>query len=239
MQDLSNKITGGTLTANEWNEVPSEIQNVIEGLGITLSDGDLNQLGKAISGYVANGTFYIDSGAANAYVLTTVGSKQTAPAYTTGFNIQFVAGNTNTTASTVNVGGLGVKSLKSSVGDLGANNITVGDLVEARFNGTDFILIGVDSQKVLPLTGGGVLHAGGRINQLRDSGAYTMPLANSVGANVILVVELPDTFKAETPTIDRDGSDLLRDGDGTDTDVEFAGATRLTFTSDATSEWSL
>ena len=47
-------------------EVPSEIQNIIETFGIALSSGDLNQLGKAISGYIANGTFYTDSGAADA-----------------------------------------------------------------------------------------------------------------------------------------------------------------------------
>lgn len=141
MQDLNDKVTGGTLTAAEWNQVPSEIQNVIEGLGISLSAGDLNQLGKAIAGYVANGTFYLDSGAADAYVLTTIGSKQNATVYTTGFNIQFIAGNANTGASTVNVGGLGVKSLKPSVGTLGADDISAGVLVEAFFDGTDFIII--------------------------------------------------------------------------------------------------
>ena len=81
MQDLNDKITGNSLTAPEWNEVPSEIQNIIEGLGITLSGGDLNQLGKAIAGYVANGSFYTDSGAADAYVLSVIGSKQALPAY--------------------------------------------------------------------------------------------------------------------------------------------------------------
>lgn len=112
MQDLNDKITGGTLTAAEWNEVPSEIQNVIEGLGITLSGGDLNQLGKAIAGYVANGTFYTDSGAVDAYVLTKIGSKQSLTAYTDGATFEFVAGNVNTGASTVNVAGLGVKNIK-------------------------------------------------------------------------------------------------------------------------------
>lgn len=143
MQDLNGKVTGGTLSADEWNEVPSEIQNVIEALNITLSGGDLNQLGKAIAGYVANGTFYIDSGGANAYVLTTVGSKQTATGYTTGFNIQFIAGNASTGASTVNVGGLGVKSLNSTSGALDAGAIVTGALVEAVFDGTDFIIIDV------------------------------------------------------------------------------------------------
>ncbi len=116
MQDLNDKITGNTLTAVEWNEVPSEIQNVIEGLGQTLTSGDLNQLGKAIAGYVSNGNFYTESGIADAYVLSVVGLKQRAPTYTNGFKITFIAGNTNTGASTVNVAGLGVKNIKLSGG---------------------------------------------------------------------------------------------------------------------------
>jgi hypothetical protein len=111
MQDLNDKVTGGVLTAVEWNEVPSEIQNVIEGLGIVLSSGDLNQLGKSIAGYVANGTFYTDSGIADAYVLSVVGSKQAATAYTDGFLVNFIAGNDNAGASTVNVASLGVKNI--------------------------------------------------------------------------------------------------------------------------------
>ena len=125
MQDLNDKVTGGTLTATEWNEVPSEIQNVIEALGITLSSGDLNQLGKAIAGYVANATFYTDSGAADAYVLTTIGSKQSLTAYTDGATFEFIAGNPGTGAATVNVAGLGVKNIKLSDGtDPAAGDIT-------------------------------------------------------------------------------------------------------------------
>jgi hypothetical protein len=118
MQDLNDKITGGTLTALEWNEVPSEIQNVIEGLGITLSSGDLNQLGKAIAGYVANGTFYTDSGAADAYVLTTIGSKQALTAYTDGAVFDFIAANPGTGgAATVNVAAIGPKNIKLADGN--------------------------------------------------------------------------------------------------------------------------
>lgn len=116
MQDLNDFITGSTLTAAQFVEIPSEIQNVIEGLGLTLSSGDLNQLGKAIAGYVSNGTFYTDSGIADAYVLTKIGLKQTATAYTDGFLVSFLAGNVNAGASTVNVAGLGVKNIKISDG---------------------------------------------------------------------------------------------------------------------------
>jgi len=142
MQDLNDKVLGGLLTAPEWNEVPSEIQNVIEALGLTLTSGDLNQLGKAIAGYVTNGTFYTDSGIANAYVLTKIGSKQTAPAYTDGFFISFLTGNTNTGASTINVAGLGVKNLKMVGGaNVPAGFIVAGELNKAHFDGTDFILL--------------------------------------------------------------------------------------------------
>jgi len=48
MQDLNGKIKGNKLTAAEWNEIPSEIQNVIEASGQTLSSGNLTQLRKAI-----------------------------------------------------------------------------------------------------------------------------------------------------------------------------------------------
>lgn len=113
MQDLNDKLTGGTLGADEWNQVPSEIQNVIESLGITLSAGDLNQLGKAIAGYVANGSFYTDSGAANAYVLSPVGLKKSPPAYADGMRAVFYAANGNTGASTVNISSIGVVDIRT------------------------------------------------------------------------------------------------------------------------------
>ena len=117
MQDLNDKVTGGTLGAAEWNQVPSELQNVIESLGIVLSSGDLNQLGKAIAGYVANGAFYTDGGVADAYSLSVVGSKQGPTEYTDGMLAVFRAGNVNTGASTVNVAGLGLKNIKRENGD--------------------------------------------------------------------------------------------------------------------------
>jgi len=51
MQDLNDKVKGSSLTATEWNEVPSEIQQAITDSGQTLSSGDLTQLSKAIGGY--------------------------------------------------------------------------------------------------------------------------------------------------------------------------------------------
>ena len=92
---------------------------------------------------------------------------------------------------------------------------------------------------VIPQTVSGTLTAGGRINQLRDSGAFTLPLANSVTADTILVVELPDRYNAQTPTVTRSGSDTITDRNGTDTVINFVGAAKLTLTSDGVSDWSL
>jgi len=157
MQSLTGKITGDSLTATEWNQLPAEVQNVITGLGITLASGDLNQLGKAIAGYVANGQFYTDSGAADAYVLSTVGSKQAPSAYTTGARFIFVPGNTNTGASTVNAGGLGVKNIKTRDGrDPAAGVIQANQGIVLEYDGTNAVIIGSvgteASAEILPFT---------------------------------------------------------------------------------------
>jgi hypothetical protein len=140
MQDLNDKVTGNVLTAAEWDEVASEIQNVIESTGITLSGADLNQLGKAIAAYAAGGDFYLDTGAADAYVLSTVGAKSAPPAYFNGMRIRFVAGNTNTGASTVNIAGLGVVSLKDANGvALLAGYLVAGESYGFWFDGVGFV----------------------------------------------------------------------------------------------------
>lgn len=111
MRDLNDKTTGNSLTADEWNDIPSEIQNVIEATEQTLSGADLNQLGKGIAQYAGNGDFYTDSGAADIYVLSVTDSKQAPQAYKDGMRCRWRPDNVNTGASTVNVAGLGVKNI--------------------------------------------------------------------------------------------------------------------------------
>lgn len=140
MQDLNDKINNGgatsqgQLSADEWNQIPSEIQNVIEGTGQVLSAGDLNQLGKSIADYSANSTFYTDGGIANAYVLTSIGLKESLTAYTDGSLVQFVASNDNTGSSTINVSGLGVTPLRTTNGDeLAPGVVVAGDIISAIY----------------------------------------------------------------------------------------------------------
>lgn len=125
MESLNTKITGGTLTAAEWNQPMSELQNIIEDTGQTLSAVDLNQLGKGLAHYVARGAFYTDSGAANAYVLSAIGNLQSIQSYEEGQSFAFIPDNPNAAGSnTINIVALGVKDLKDENGD----DLVEGDL---------------------------------------------------------------------------------------------------------------
>lgn len=125
MQDLNDKVTGSTLTAAEWNEVPSELQNPIVQTGQSLTSADLNQLGKAIAAYAGAGDFYTDNGSAGVITLLAVGTIQTPPAYRDGLSIRFIAGASNVGAVTIQLPGLGVIPLRDQ------NNVALvgGDIV--------------------------------------------------------------------------------------------------------------
>jgi hypothetical protein len=139
--DVVSKSTGDSYSAAELNQSTNELENSIESTGQTLSSGDVFQVGKTMANYVSHGDFYTDSGAASAYVLTVGSPKQTPTAYVAGFRARFIVGNTNTGASTVNAGALGVKDIKRPDGTATqAGDLTVGQLVILDYDGTDFIL---------------------------------------------------------------------------------------------------
>ena len=139
---------------------------------------------------------------------------------------------------------------RNSLGTDTVLNFVAAAYVELVSNGVDEWAVneraadgidGVDaSTGVLSYTVNGILVAGGVNNQLRDSGTFTMPLASSVPANTILVVELPQTYSAQTPTVIRGGTDFLEDdASSTHIDVDWLVAGKLTFTSNGVDKWSL
>lgn len=145
--DIVSKINGNTLSATEFNQIPTELEAGITASGQTPSDAILNQVPIFVSRFAAN-NFYIDSGAANAYVLTLAAS-MTNPVsvvvgqgYFVGMTIRFRAGNANTGASTVNVNSAGVKNLKKEDGttDLAAGDIPTTQDSVFRYDGTSFVL---------------------------------------------------------------------------------------------------
>ena len=143
--DIVSKINGNTCSATEFNQIPTELEALQTSSGQTSSDAILNQVSIATSRYAAN-NFYIDSGAADAYVLTLAASftnpVSATAGYFTGMTIRFRAGNANSGASTVNVNSAGVKNLKQPDGttDLAAGQISTTQDSVFRYNGTAFVL---------------------------------------------------------------------------------------------------
>lgn len=83
--------------------------------------------------------YKVDTGAANAYVITPAPA---ITAYTVGQIFSFKAVNANTTASTLNVNGLGAKTIKNAAAaDLVANDILAGQVVILEYDGTNFQML--------------------------------------------------------------------------------------------------
>ena len=185
MRDLAAQITGGNFTASEMNDIITELENIITGSGQSLSAGDLNQIQKAASIYASGGDYYTDSGAADAYVLSTVGSKLAPPAYFVGMIVRFRTSNANTGASTINVSSLGVKNIKKADGtnDPIAGDITTTSDTMLIYNGTSFVLFNLGSVEIdkihtdeiqVKTTSGDLIfynQAGTEIARMKDNGS--------------------------------------------------------------------
>jgi len=95
------------------------------------------------------------------------------------------------------------------------------------------------SNNALTLSGGGNLTAY-RVNILTDSSTYTFPAANSVPSGALLIVIKPDQYRTAQPTMQRAGSDLIRNVSGTDTSykLDYGYYTVRVFKSNGSNEWS-
>ena len=139
MRAVPVKIATDTYSADEFNELMSqELQNAVLDSGQTLTKFDLTQLGKAFAIYSAGGDFYTDGGSANTYTLSVIGPKQYPPHLFKGMKVSFIAGNTNTGASTVTPPGLGPVAIEYNGSALVANKIVSGEIIELVFNNATF-----------------------------------------------------------------------------------------------------
>lgn len=84
--------------------------------------------------------YKVDTGAPNAYVITPAPA---ITAYTTGQIFSFKAVNANTTTSTLNVNGLGVKTINKAGGAtaLASGDIAAGMVVLVEYDGTNFVML--------------------------------------------------------------------------------------------------
>lgn len=124
--------------SNGYYTSPTDIEPLTKALSADINDIDAaidNAFDKLPSeSELKRGTvtYAVDSGATNAYVIAL---PYTPSGYVDGLNINFRPTNTNTGASTVNVNGLGVKSIKRLDGStLSPGDITVGCPIAARYS---------------------------------------------------------------------------------------------------------
>lgn len=85
-----------------------------------------------------------DTGAANAYA---VALSPAATAYTAGMKVCFKAANSNTGSSTINVNAIGAKNIFSGGAALGGGEILANDMVELRYDGTQFQIVSSGNAK--------------------------------------------------------------------------------------------
>ena len=109
MQLLSNKNTGDTLTAAEWNQPMKEIENVITRNGGVLSGADLTQLTTGIERFASKATLKDVTGTTNAIVLTTPPPFTAETSLYQGLRIRFrLAASVVAGPVTINLDSLGV-----------------------------------------------------------------------------------------------------------------------------------
>ena len=101
-------------------------------------------------------------------------------AYSAGQMFGFVAVNTNTGATTINISGLGAKSIVTPLGTLNSGDIQTGDFYIIYYDGTNFQLLGVSTATV-NLSVSGVLTLSGTGVQMTSSGtgAWKMPVGTT------------------------------------------------------------
>jgi len=106
--------SGGTNIDALWlNTLLAEFRKVIDSAGVAESE-TLEDLLAEGAGRIASGAqFGVDSGAANAYVVTTSLNFVLPKAYFLGQRVTFEPGASNNSASTLNVNGVGVKALRA------------------------------------------------------------------------------------------------------------------------------
>lgn len=144
MQDFGAKTDnspppGGQLSAAEFNNLATENENAVSRSGQTLSGASDTQLAQSLFLHGVKSESFQDSGAANAYVATPISgaSGVLLPAdYAAmdGAVITFKASNSNTAASTLNIGQttgalLGAKAIRTQTDTA----ISSGDIVSGQY----------------------------------------------------------------------------------------------------------
>lgn len=193
-------------------------------------DGLLYGLSDTVTSWCGN-----SSGSADAYVLT---PSPAISAYTNGLTLSFAANFSNSGASTINLSGLGAKSVKNGAGSaLSSGDITSGNIVTVTYDTTAgyFILNTSNSFTTIAVSGAGTF------------GSVVSPILQGAGA---IAVKPSGTakwnFSATTGHLIPETNDNVTLGDSTHhvlsahiKSILVAAGQTLNFGSGASATWSL
>jgi hypothetical protein len=125
MKQIPTQTDGLTsLAAADFNQIPLETQTIITSSGQALDGNFTNQASRAIIDLGMNAGFYTDSGTANNIVLSNSNNPDPT-SLRDGIKVIFKSAATNTGATTINLSGLGAKSLLKENG----SNLSSGDII--------------------------------------------------------------------------------------------------------------
>lgn len=116
------------LHAQEYNAIPAESNNILNAVGVSADYSTNIQIVTSIEDMIMKGCLFVDSGSANTYVLSLPSPMPQPRNYFQGMIARFKAGNSCTGASSINISGRGVKSLKVYIQGSSRNTIA-GDIV--------------------------------------------------------------------------------------------------------------
>lgn len=151
MKDFPTKanISGGNDTgastgfgANEFNSIALENETAVTSTGQTLTTGQAadtktDQLARALTIASQSGMVYEDSGAADSYVLTRIGSLVQPEAYYDGMRVIFKPDNANTGNTVVNISTLGSKKILTMAdAEIAAGSLTTERYYELIYDST-------------------------------------------------------------------------------------------------------
>jgi len=113
------------------NMTQQERNNFILAGSITPADATNDQMAKSITNSTCNSDYFVESGIADAYVVSSISPNKNPSIYRTGMRVRFRTTNANTGASTINVATLGNKNIKLQDG---TTDPVAGDISSAREN---------------------------------------------------------------------------------------------------------
>jgi len=133
--------------------IPNTFATATSSIPLANLDADFTAVANSVNDANTYSNFALDTGAANAYVVTFAGLTTT---YSAGLRIQFLALNANTGASTLNVNTQGFKNILFQDGTaLTANAILANAIIDVMYDGTQFLLMGALTSLPIPASQGG------------------------------------------------------------------------------------